>query len=278
MLTIRRTVRLCINPSADPEAPPAGNNGYAGTPAMQGLGRYYEFDITCLGEPDPATGYLVDIKVIDKAVRTALYPPLAHACAKEPTADPAALLPAFAAPLAEALDPHRLSAIRWRLTPTYALALEGLDMPVPLDHSTSQPARPVLIRQRFDFAAAHRLHVPGLSDEENRAMFGKCNNPSGHGHNYQLEPCIALPASGEHRLGLPELERLVDDTVIARFDHRHLNIDTSDFASDGGVNPSVENIARVAFDLLQGPVADRGGDLRTVTVWETDRTSATYPV
>ncbi len=276
MLTIRRTVRLCINPGADPDAPPTpptGDNAYAGTPAMQGLGRYYEFDITCLGEPDPDTGYLVDIKIIDRAVRAAIYPPLAHACAKQPTADPAALLPDLAAHLADALAPHRLSAIRWRLTPTYALALEGLDMPVP----TSTPARPVLIRQRFDFAAAHRLHVQGLSDEENRAMFGKCNNPSGHGHNYQLEPCVALPASGEHRLSLPELERLVDETVIARFDHRHLNVDTSDFASEGGVNPSVENIARVAFDLLRALVAERGGDLRTVTVWETDRTSATYP-
>jgi hypothetical protein len=50
----------------------------------------------------------------------------------------------------------------------------------------------VIIRQKFDFAAAHRLHTPSLSEEENRRIFGKCNNPSGHGHNYQVEPAVEV--------------------------------------------------------------------------------------
>ena len=143
-----------------------------------------------------------------------------------------------------------------------------------------------LMRQKFDIAAAHRLHVPSLSDEENRALFGKCNNPRGHGHNYQFEPVIELPISdGVPALTLAQLERLAQLAIVDRFDHTHLNLDTPDFAADSGVNPSVENIARVFFDHLRRAIEghaaalppDRRPRLRSMTVWETDRTSATYP-
>jgi 6-pyruvoyltetrahydropterin/6-carboxytetrahydropterin synthase len=267
VLTIRRTVRLCINPGADPDEPPRGPNGYAGTPAMRGLGRYYEFDITAAGEPDPITGYLADIKTIDRAARAAIYPIVTRACADDPGADPARVIRDCTPPLAAALAPIALRAIRWRLTPTYAVELENLDMPAT--------DRPVLLRQRFDFAAAHRLHASELSDTENRRVFGKCNNPSGHGHNYQVEPCVAVPAGAG--FGLAELERLTDELVIERFDHMNLNVDTPDFREGEGAIPSVENIARIAFEHLAPAIAEANAELRSITVWETDRTSCTYP-
>jgi 6-pyruvoyltetrahydropterin/6-carboxytetrahydropterin synthase len=74
------------------------------------------------------------------------------------------------------------------------------------------------------------------------------------------------------------LERLADEVLLERFDHKHLNEDTTEFdPRRGGVNPSVENIAAVFFNLLAPAVAQAGATLEHLTVWETDRTSATYP-
>ncbi|MEM7623896.1 MAG: hypothetical protein AAF235_11925, partial [Planctomycetota bacterium] len=171
MITLARTVRFCVNPPESRAGDHTGVNGYAGKPAMRGLGRYYELDITCRGEPDPGTGYLINIKDVDAAARGTIIPAIEQACDDRPGTDPAALLAELAPGLAEALAPVALVACRWKLTPTYSVETEMPD------------AAAMLIRQRFDFAAAHRLHVPGMSDDDNRALFGKCNNPSGHGHN-----------------------------------------------------------------------------------------------
>ena len=133
----------------------------------------------------------------------------------------------------------------------------------------------VIVRQMLEFSAAHRLHVPSLDDDENARIFGKCNNPAGHGHNYRIEPSVEVDP--ERPISVDAIERITDAVVIERFDHKHLNEQTEEFASQGGLNPSVENIARVCFGLLDRPIADAGGMLRAVTVWETDRTSCTYP-
>ena len=128
------------------------------------------------------------------------------------------------------------------------------------------------ISQQFEFSASHRLHVPSISDAENRRVFGKCNNPHGHGHNYRLEVAVAKPLDAP--FSLATLERIVDQSVIQRFDHKHLNLDTTEFAS---LNPSVENIAKVCFDLLRGPIDAAGGSLQRVKLWETEKTCSTYP-
>jgi len=256
---------MCISPDASPDEPPKGVNGYAGTPPMRGLGRYYAFDIEARGTPDAVSGYLVDIKVIDRAVRTVVHPELVRACRDAPMSDPGGLLRGWISRIASALRPVTLRSARWWLTPTYSVALENLDM---------NDVRPVLLRQRFDFAAAHRLHAAGLSDEDNRRLFGKCNNANGHGHNYQIEPCVAV--GQDSVFSLAQLEALTEEVVISRFDHTHLNIDTPDFGPDG-VNPSVENIARVSFERLGPTISSAGAELVSVTVWETDRTCCTYP-
>ncbi|MEL6329405.1 MAG: 6-carboxytetrahydropterin synthase [Planctomycetota bacterium] len=264
MHTLRRTVRLVVNPAATTPTPPnetRGRNGYAGKPAMTGLGAFYELEVACRGEPDAATGYLIDIKVIDNAARGVVAPRI-EAGART-GGDPAAILAGAMGPLAAALRPVELDSARLRLSPYYAVEM-----------STDNGQR-VLIRQRFDFAAAHRLHVETLSDDENRRLFGKCNNPSGHGHNYQIEPCVECDPADP--IDLAQLEAIVEEVVIERFDHKHLNIDTDEFNTEkGGVNPSVENIARVSHELLSGPVASAGARLVSTTVWETDRTAATY--
>jgi len=232
---------------------------------MLGLGTYYEFEVCCQGEPDEATGYLVNIKHIDQAVRASVLPAVHTALRTDAARDPARLLPELTRSLAASLD-VRLVALTWKLSPTYAL-----------EYRMNEPSD-ILMRQRFEFAAAHRLNVSELSPEENRHVFGKCNNPSGHGHNYEIEVCVRKPLS-DRAMHLAELERLVDETIIQRFDHKHLNLDTAEFATDSGLNPSVENIARVCYDLLAPAVASGSGNpsLASVTVWETPKTSCTYP-
>lgn len=274
MLILSRTVRFSVNPPGrrrdEGGAPDA--NGYAGIPAMRGLGRHYEVTVVCAGDPDAVTGYLLNIKDIDRAARATVIPRIIDACDAHSDEEPGEVLPDLLG-AADAALAGRVRAVRWSLSPYYSVEMVKTDPGI------------VLLRQRFDFAASHRLHVPGLSDEQNRALFGKCNNPRGHGHNYRVEPCVAvkLDAGGRQPFSLPALERIVDQTIIRRFDHKHLNEDTPEFApaagsGGGGAPTSVESIARVFYDLLASAIRrEPGAELRSVTVWETDRTSSTYP-
>jgi 6-pyruvoyltetrahydropterin/6-carboxytetrahydropterin synthase len=251
-----------------------------------GLGAHYELVVTCRGEVDPTHGYLINIKEIDHAVRTHAIPLIQSALAS-----PASHLPLPTAILLfQSLPLPGLQSVRWKLTPYYSLEVTApTQSPTPSSSPSSDPAAPatapttVLLRQKFDFCAAHRLHSPKLSPEENRKLFGKCNNPSGHGHNYQFEPCIALTLSPGHNVtlssfSLSDLERLADEIIVQRFDHKNLNTDTEEFRDGSGLNPSVENIAKVCYSLLAPAIASHGGaKLQSVTVWESDRTSCTYP-
>ena len=267
MIRLKRTVRFTVNPRE--LAPPDGawRNGYAGSPAMRGLGTHYELHIECVGRPDPKTGYLINIKDVDLAARETVVPGIVRTFHESPTSEPAEVLPPLCSALNESLD-GIVQGVRWNLTPTYSIEVEMNEQ------------NTVLLRQRFDFAASHRLHVSTLSDEENRHVFGVCNNLNGHGHNYQVEPCVSIDLSDASQpMSLADLEQVVGDTVIDRFDHKNLNVDTREFKDGEGVNPSVEHIARVCFGLLEPAIASRwsGARLRDVTVWETDRTSCTFP-
>ena len=260
VLELTRTVRFAVGPGAgDPSSDAV--NGFAGHPAMAGLGAHYELDITCRGDADLTTGYSRNITRIDAAARARAIPPIAHAFAdREP--DPARVLRQAWAALTT--DLPTIARLRWRLSPTYSIELERPDM------------NAVLLRQSFEFAAAHRLHAPDLSAQENRAVFGACNNPAGHGHNYRVEPCVRAPLRerGAPAFTLRDLERITNDTLIKHLDHTHLNTDVPEFAE---LNPSVENIARVCYERLAPAIQAAGVELRSVTIWETEKTSCTYP-
>lgn len=130
----------------------------------------------------------------------------------------------------------------------------------------------VLLSAQIECAAAHRLHAGNLDAEANRALFGKCNNPNGHGHNYRVEATVAVQLSDPNRMGMSQLARILSEHVERRIDHRHLNLDVPEFAH---TIPSVEHIATACRGWLEAPVRESGGRLVRVTVWETEKTSAT---
>lgn len=106
------------------------------------------------------------------------------------------------------------------------------------------------IIRRDEFSASHRLHNPALSDERNRELYGPCNNPNGHGHNYEIE--VTVRGEVERDTGmvmnLVELMAIVRERVIDRVDHRHLNHDVSFLE---GVIPTAENMAVAFWDQLE---------------------------
>jgi len=105
------------------------------------------------------------------------------------------------------------------------------------------------VTRQIEFNAAHRLHSPMLSDEENALLFGKCNNPNGHGHNYQLEVTVrgTIDMKTGTVMALGELDRVIESEVLNRFDHKNLNEDLEEFRS---VNPTSEEFARVIWNRL----------------------------
>ena len=106
------------------------------------------------------------------------------------------------------------------------------------------------VTRRYRFAASHRLHSDQFSEGENRQLYGKCNNPYGHGHDYVLEVSVEGPldaASGQV-VSIPALDRLVNEQILRDFDHRYFNADVAEFSGD--LVPTSENILRVIEDRL----------------------------
>ena len=131
----------------------------------------------------------------------------------------------------------------------------------------------------YEFSASHRLHVPSLSGDENVELFGKCNNPAGHGHNYVIEVTLAgAPGETGELLAAGEFDAIVEREVSERWDHKSLHEDLPEFAE---VNPTAEEIARVAWRRLVGPLgaaaeAASGARLHGIKLRETERNHVEY--
>jgi 6-pyruvoyltetrahydropterin/6-carboxytetrahydropterin synthase len=130
----------------------------------------------------------------------------------------------------------------------------------------------VTVTRRVHFNAAHRLHVPSLSPTQNAVVFGPCNNPNFHGHNYELDVSVegeVDPVTGfVAHLGI--VKRIVEERVVALFDHRNLNLDVAAFRD---LNPTAENIVVVIWKLLEGHLPGR---LVRLVLWETPRNYVEY--
>lgn len=131
----------------------------------------------------------------------------------------------------------------------------------------------VTVSRKAHFNAAHRLHNPAWTDEKNREVFDKCNNPEYHGHNYELIVSVRGeidPQTG-YVMDMKVLKDLIRNKIEQRFDHKNLNTQTEEFKK---LNPTAENIAVVIYDLLK-PDLDNDLELK-ITLYETPRNYVEY--
>lgn len=131
----------------------------------------------------------------------------------------------------------------------------------------------ITVIRKEHFNAAHRLHNPNWSEEKNQAVFGKCNNPNYHGHNYDLHVMLRGEIDSEtgYVYDMKLLSDLIKEHVLNRFDHKNLNLDTDEFKE---LNPTAENIAVVIWNILREKI-DRKFDL-SIRLYETERNFVEY--
>lgn len=263
MHKLSRIVRFSINPFLAEDA--EGFNSYASKPAGEGLAIFLELSVKLAGEVEPATGLVVNVTDIDSNVRQYAVPIFAERVRSNfrkgkhiELFEIAGLLRASWGQLADKFGRARLSELSLKLNPFRKVAIDCEDFKM------------IYFSEKFGFAAMHKLWNEQFSEKRNFEIFGKCANPSGHGHNYVVEVTIKKP-TGTETLRIGEFERIVDDEFIKMLDHKNLNVDVAEF---GKSNPTVENIAAFAWNKL----VDKFGEakLHCITVWETDKTYCSY--
>ncbi len=131
----------------------------------------------------------------------------------------------------------------------------------------------VYVTRKAHFSAAHRLFNPAWSDERNAAVFGKCNNPRGHGHNYEIEVTVAgdPPRETGMVIDLKKLGDIVESELIEEVDHKHLNEDVEFLR---GVIPTAENMAIAFWKLLAPKIPE--GRLVSIKLYESENNFVEY--
>jgi 6-pyruvoyltetrahydropterin/6-carboxytetrahydropterin synthase len=229
-----------------------------------GHGHNYTLDVTVKGRPDSVTGMImnmVDLKAIVGQVLEAFD----HKHLNEDT-------PYFkqAIPTTENIVRVLWGLIGPRLPEGAALArlrlYEMNDLWAEYDG-----AEEAEFSRSYVFSAAHRLHAPALSEEQNQALYGKCNNPNGHGHNYTLEVSVGGPIDGATGMviDLVELDLMVR-SVLDTLDHKHIDREIPAFAEQ---TSTAENLVVFLWDELAQRLEGR---LRHLKLWETNRNVFEY--
>lgn len=234
-------------------------NTWAGSAGSDPHSAFWRLRATAEGTPDPKTGYLCDIREIDELLRGDVITEIVRRIGQRGSASEA-LASALHTARKQAPDQVDVVGLELAVTPFMRYAV----------HSKEREIVQTLTRQ-FEFSASHRLSVDGLSDDENRRIFGKCSNPHGHGHNYVVEVTVALSGDDPRTsaVSVSDFDETVIEAVIEPFDHKNLNVEVPEFAD---LNPSVENIARVIFQRLDAALPE--GSLDNIRVYETPKTWA----
>jgi len=236
-------------------------NSWAGWPSSNQVVPWLVLRSIIAGQADRETGFVCNVTRIDQLLRSVVRDHLlnhggtwvAETCLREATDQ-----------MKERWDfDAQLLSVELELSPY-----------LKYSHEPQDPTM-LTVTQQFEFSAAHRLHCETYSEDKNREIFGKCNNPHGHGHNYVVD--ISLQRNVEEDgadgqvIPLHELEATVKREVIDRLDHKHLNLDIDYFRQ---VNPTVENIAVAIWQWLDGQFGQ--AELASVRVYETPKTWAEY--
>jgi 6-pyruvoyltetrahydropterin/6-carboxytetrahydropterin synthase len=258
-----RQVRFSINPYLPEQV--NGYNSYTSRPAGEGLAIFLELAVEVTGAVEPTTGFVINVADIDECVREFAIPVFAERIKEDFSRGTHISFSALAGLLKSAwnildgkLEKARLSKLSLKLNPFRTVAIDLKD------------SKMVYFSEKFEFAAMHKLWNNNFTERQNLDIFGKCANPTGHGHNYIVEVTVKRPA-GENGFHISDFERIVDDELIKLVDHRNLNTDVGQF---GSTNPTVENITVFAWNRLEGKFGRCA--LHCVTIWETDKTYCSY--
>ena len=276
MHKLARWVRFSINPFLSKQI--QGSNPFASKPAGEGLSLFLELSVELAGDVEPATGFIVNVTDIDQNVLQFVVPIFTERIKADfqkakhiGLSSLAELLRSAWEQLADKFATARLSKLSLKLNPFKEVAMD------------SQESKMIYFSEKFEFAATHKLWNDEFSEQQNIKVFGKCANPTGHGHNYVLEVTIKKPLDqarlwrgqdgsiAENNFCIGDFEKIVDEEFIKPVDHKNLNVDTAEFSR---TNPTVENIAAFAWKKLSGKFGN--ATLHCVTVWETDRTYCSY--
>jgi len=271
MHKLARKVRFSINPfpstrlRAGLSEQSQGFNSFASKPAGEGLSIFLELSVELVGSVEPTTGFVVNVSDIDSSVRRFVVPIFAEAIRADFQQARHIGLYAIAELLREAWNrladkfgTVSLNKLSLKLNPFREVAMD------------SQQSNMIYFSEKFEFAATHKLWNDNFSQQRNFEVFGKCANPTGHGHNYIVDVTVKKPI--EHNdFCIGDFEKIVDDEFIKLVDHKNLNVDVTEFRA---TNPTVENIASFAWNSLAGKFGE--ASLHCVTVWETDRMYCSY--
>jgi len=257
-----RQVRFSINPFGPN---PAGHNSFASNPPGEGLALYFALWVEIQGPIHPDTGFVLNVTDIDKAVRSGVAPQFAKFIQGRfwdaeniSFKDLSLLLTQSWDTLESPLAPAALISLKLELSPFRSLSIN------------SKQVTSMNISEKFEFAATHTLWNSKFTPEKNFELFGKCANPTGHGHNYVVEVVLNVPTDYPWP-GIGAIEKIIDENFISLVDHKNLNVDVPEFKT---LNPTVENIAVVAWRKLTPALAP--GLLDRINVWETDKTYCSY--
>ncbi|MCH2180679.1 MAG: 6-carboxytetrahydropterin synthase [Mariniblastus sp.] len=257
MIRLSREIRFSLAADRNFDS----RNSWAGWPSSNQLVPWLVLRSVIAGPADRETGFVCNVTRIDDLLRSVVRD---HLLKRE-------------GPLTAELCLREMTALimqRWDFD-AQLLSVE-LELTPYLKYS-QEPQDPAMltVTQQFEFSAAHRLHCETYSEEENREIFGKCNNPHGHGHNYVVDVSLRRNVEDDGDPGqlipLHKLEATVKREVIDRLDHKHLNLDIDYFRQ---INPTVENIAVAIWQWLEGQFGQ--AELVSVRVYETPKTWAEY--
>jgi 6-pyruvoyltetrahydropterin/6-carboxytetrahydropterin synthase len=232
-------------------------------------GHNYVLDVTISGHQEPDTAMVVNIKSLDALLQHEVVSRFDQKSINDEIPEMEDIPPTIE---------NLLMHFRQTLAPTGWLTLDGKRLRLEGLHLEEQPqlwgdwneeSMKLTLTRSYEFAASHRLQVPGLTDKENTELFGKCNNPAGHGHNYLVE--VTVSGSVDQKTGmmvdLEALDKAINELVVDRYDHKNLDVDLPEFK--GKVSTS-EALAVEIFDRLDGNLP---ATLTAVRLFETGRSS-----
>jgi len=263
MHKLARLVPIIINPSLSQLN--NKQNRFTTDSLDEGLTIFLQLGVELTGPVNPDTGLIVNVTTIDDKVHKLVVPLLNKHISHDfkqgkriDISELSRLLYLVWDTLADKFDNATLSRLTLELNPFRKIFI------------SSEDKNMIYLSEKFEFSATHRLWNDNFSEKQNFDVFGKCANPSGHGHNYTAEIIVKMPTD-RRSLHLGSLEKIVDEHFIKLVDHKNLNVDVPHFVK---TIPTVENIAAFAWQLL----ADKFGEakLHCITIWETDKTYCSY--